>query len=47
MDDLLVGEGPDDVVDTIDGLDMRQECVAEALSLRGTGHETSDIEDGD
>lgn len=47
MDDLLVGEGPDNVVDTIDGLNMRQECVAEALSLRGTRHKTSDIKDGD
>ena len=47
MHDLLIGESSDDMIDTIDGLDVRQEGITEAFTLACTSHQASNIEDGD
>ena len=47
MHDFLIGESSDDMIDSIDSLDVRQEGIAETLALASTSHQTSNVENGD
>ena len=44
---LLVAEGAHHVVDAIDCLNVRQECIAKTLTFTGTCNKSSNIEDRD
>ena len=46
MDNLFVLESSDNVVDSIDGINVRQESVSKTFTLTGSLDETSNISNG-
>ena len=47
MHDFFIGEGSDDVIDSIDGLYVGQERISEAFALTSASHQPRNIEDRD
>ncbi|GHG70784.1 hypothetical protein GCM10018980_65770 [Streptomyces capoamus] len=47
MDDVLVLEGADDLADRVGLADVREELVAQALTLGGAAHDAGDVDEVD